>query len=335
VIRAQASQELDLTVTAGASPAAGNVSVDIEGHEGDPVSSNNRAMVSTQSRWRTDLAVTVPTGTTMVRTQTSTVDIAVNNQGPDAAPASRLTLQVASGLSAISATASAGSCTVTGSVVECDLGNLATNASATAHLVLRGEALGTATVGVLATADGIDVDDDQTATAYVQVTPLADVAVELAAAAGGKVAGTPYDYTATVRNNGPDAAPVHTSLTVTGATVAAATSPGGSCTVGGSSASCTLNALASGASTTITYRVTAASAGNVSADTSASVDGSDSAPTNNAANLTVSVAAPPSSSGGGGGGGGRFDVLALGLLGLLLAARQGVSAKSSRAPARR
>ena len=337
VIRAQSSKELEFTVTAAGAAATGDVRVDIEGHETDPVGSNNQAVAAAQSRWRTDLAVSVPANTSVVRTQTATLDIAVSNQGPDAAPASKLALQLAAGASAVSATPSVGSCTVAASTVNCDLGSLATNAGATVSLTLRGEAAGTATVGVQASADGLDVDDDQAATAYLRVTPLADVAVEIAAAAGNKVAGTPFNYTATVRNNGPDATEIRTSFAITGASVGAAVATGGSCAINNPSVTCTLNPLANGASTTITYTVTATSAGNVTVDASASIDGSDTTPANNAAAVAVSVAAPPPASGGGGGssggkggGGGRFDWLALGLLGVLLASRG-----STRAPAHR
>jgi photosystem II stability/assembly factor-like uncharacterized protein len=325
VIRALSSQDLEFTVTAGGTPATGDVSVEVEGHESDPAMANNQATVPTQSRWRTDLAVAVPASSSVVRTQTRAVDITVTNQGPDAAPAPKLSLQLAAGVSAISATVSVGTCAVTASTVNCELGTLATNAAGTVNLTLRGEAVGTAAIGVLATADGIDPDDDQAATAYVPVTPLADVAVELAAAAGSKVAGTPYSYTATVRNNGPDATGIHTGFTVAGATVSAATTPGGSCVVTSPTVACTLNSLASGANTSIVYTVSAAAAGNVSVDASAAIDGADSAPANNAATVAVSVASPPApaggGSGGGGGGGGRIDWVAAMLLGVLAAIR--------------
>ena len=207
----------------------------------------------------------------------------------------------------------------------------ATNSNATVHLTLRGDAVGTTTLGALATADGLDADDDQAATAYVRVTPLADAAVELAAAAGNKVAGTAYSYTATVRNNGPDAAEIRAGFTVSGASVSAATTASGTCTVTSSSADCTLNSLPSGTSTTINYTVNAAVAGNVTANVSVSIDGNDTASANNAVNLAIAVAAPSPPGGGagsgGGGGGGRFDWLAAGLLGLLLARRK-ISARA-------
>jgi len=337
VIRAQASQDLEFNVTANNIPGSGDVRVDIEGHEADPVSSNNQAMAAAQSRWRTDLSVAVPANPGVVRTQSTSVDITVNNQGPDTASSSKLALQVASGLSVVSATASAGSCTVTAPTVNCELGTLAADASATVHLTLQGDAVGTSTVGALATADGIDVDDDQAATAYVRVLPLADVGIEIAAAAGNKVAGTPFDYTATVRNNGPDATAVLANLAVTGAAVSRATTPGGGCASSGTTVSCTLNVLASGASTTITYTMSTAVAGDVNVAAFVSIDGNDSATANNTANVAIAVAAPPppASGGGGGassggGGGGRFDALALALLGLLLASRGWLPASARR-----
>ena len=151
------------------------------------------------------------------------------------------------------------------------------------------------------------------------------MAVEIAPAAGSKVAGTPFTYTATVRNNGPDATEVRTSLAITGATVSAASTSGGSCTVNNAAVACTLNSLANGASTTISYTVNAAGGGSVSVHASASIDGSDAVPSNNAATSAVSVSAPPSggsgSSSGGGGGGGRLDWLCAMWLATLAALR--------------
>ena len=46
-LRAQATQEIEFTVTAGATPATGNVGATIEGHEGDPVASNNQVVAAT------------------------------------------------------------------------------------------------------------------------------------------------------------------------------------------------------------------------------------------------------------------------------------------------
>jgi hypothetical protein len=212
------------------------------------------------------------------------------------------------------------------------LGTLAPAASAIVDVTMRADTVGAASITSTASSDGVDTNTDQSATTHVTIQPLSDTAVELAVAAGAKITGTPFQYTATVRNNGPDPARIEALFTATsvGATVTAATTAGGNCAVPASDrASCTLTELASGGSATITYTVSAALPGTLEATVVVLYrDSVDSSPLNNGDQELTPVSAPPpppvsgSSSGGGGKkGGGRFDWLAIALLGGLVLRR--------------
>jgi len=268
---------------------------------------------------------------TIGRSATATHNVIVGNNGPDAALNSRAEITFSSGLTALSATSGAGTCTVAGATVTCTLGTLAPAASVTVDVTMRADAVGTASINTQASSDGVDTNTDQTATTNVTIQPLSDTSVELAVAAGTKTTGTPFQYTATVRNNGPDPARIEALFTAmnSGTTVTTATTAGGTCAAPASDrVTCTLNELASGGSTTITYTVSAALAGTVEATVVVLYrDSVDSAPLNNADQELTPVSAPPppvsgSSSGGGGKkGGGRFDWLAIALLGVVVLRR--------------
>ena len=135
-----------------------------------------------------------------------------------------------------------------------------------------------------------------------------------------------------MRNNGPDAVEARSSFSITGARVTVATSAGGNCFVANPTVTCNLASLASGASTTISYTVSATEATTVNVSGSVSFDGEEAVPANNSVTLATSVnAAPATASTQKSGGGGRLDWLALGLLGLLAGRRR--ACRSHREPA--
>ena len=334
VLRGLGTQDFELTVTAGAVPTRGEVTASIQGHETDPDTANNAARVDVESRLRADMGVVTLPSRILGRSVTATHNVIVGNNGPDAAPNSRLVMTFSPGIAALSATSSVGTCTVAGATVTCTLGTLAPAASAIVDVSMRADTIGAAGITMQASSDGVDTNTDQSATTNVTIQPLADSAVELAVAAGAKTAGTPFQYTATVRNNGPDPARIEALFTATaaGATVTAATPSGGNCSVPASDrATCTLTELASGASATVTYTVNASVAGNVEAAVVVLYrDSVDTSPLNNGDQEITVVSAPPpppsggGSSSGGGKGGGRFDWLAIVLLGgVLLRSRLG------------
>jgi len=319
-VRINQTTSILLTLIASNGGSA-NVSVSVAGHEADPVSSNNSATAAVQATARADLAVTGPAAPTIGRTTSTNLDFTLTNQGPDIAANARVTFTLPAGLQATAATSPAGACTVTATLVTCALGTLNANAGTTAQLRVEAMNTGTHEVSTQLVSDAIDTDQDQNIRTSVVVQPLANLSVELAATSGTLTTGTPFQYTATIRNAGPDAAAPRADVTVTGATITTSTttSTSGLCVVSGSNVQCQLGDLASGGSTTVTLTVNAATAGSPSADASVTFTGTDPTTPDNRTTLTTTVTAPapPPGSSGGGGGGGRFDWLAALLLGAL------------------
>jgi hypothetical protein len=213
--------------------------------------------------------------------------------------------------------------------VICTLGTLDVNATTTVQLRVKGMTSGTQVVSVQLLSDSIDTDQDQIASTQVAVMPIADLSMEITAPAGTKTAGTPFQYTATIRNAGPDTAWANAVFTIAGASISTATATQGVCQVSAGNVTCNAGEIASGASATVTLTVSPAGAGTATAEASVSFQGVDSTSANDRATLSATiVAAPPSgggggssSSGGGGGGGGSLDWLALALLGGALVRR--------------
>ncbi|HEU5134508.1 MAG TPA: hypothetical protein VFU13_05130 [Steroidobacteraceae bacterium] len=333
-VRVNQSMAIPLTLVAAATPGSGSISISVAGHEADPVTANNSASAAVQTVRRADLVVSGPAGPTIARTTSINLDFTLASQGPDIAENARVTFTLPAGLQATAATSPTGACTVTASLVTCTLGTLNAGASTTAQLRVQGMTAGTHEVATQLASDAVDTDQDHSARTSVVVQANADLSVELAVTAGTLTTGTPFQYIATIRNLGPDAAAPRADLTVTGATITTATttSASGLCAVSGGSVQCQLGDLANAASTTVTLTVNPATAGSPSAEATVTFTGADPGAPNNRATLTATVTAPPpppasSSSGGGrGGGGGSLDWLVLGLLAGALA-RSGFRAR--------
>jgi photosystem II stability/assembly factor-like uncharacterized protein len=324
-VRLNQTATIAVTLVASATPGSGNATISVAGHEADPVSSNNAAAVTVSTARRSDLSVTGPASLTLARTSSADLDFTLTNQGPDMAENARLAISLSAGLQPTTATSPSGSCTVTPGLVICTLGTLNANATTTAQLRVQGMTSGTHVVSAQLLSDSMDTDQDQIASTPVVVQPSADLSMEITAPAGTKTAGTPFQYTATIRNAGPDTATPRAEFTIAGATITTATATQGLCLVSGANVSCNPGDIASGASATVTLTVNPAAAGTATAEATVSFPGADATSTNDRATLssTVEAAPPPSGGGGssGGGGGGGLDWLALALLAGALARR--------------
>lgn len=321
---------IPLTLAVSGVAASGNVTVTVDGHEADPVFTNDSVTGSLISVSRADLMVSAPGNTVLGHTTNRNLDFTLTNQGPDAAENVRLTFTVPVGLDVTASTLAGGTCAVAAQLVTCTLPSLAVNATAAAQLRVSGAAVGTFSVNAQATSDGVDADTDQNAAASVNVIPYADQTVELSTGATTRDVGVAFAYTVTVRNLGPDTSRPLVDFTVTGAAVASATTTTGTCALNAGAMRCELNDLASAGSTTITLNLTTTAAGTASVQADVVWIGSlDPVSTNNRATLNTTIVTPPppppppssSSSSGGGGGGGRFDWLVLALLAGALACR--------------
>jgi hypothetical protein len=260
--------------------------------------------------------------------------VTVRNSGPNN-PAVSITIPV-TGASISNAVASYGSCTHNGSTANCTIPQLDNGGSQVITITASSAVPGTASATATASLAGFDPDTaNNSATAETAVRAVADIGVAIVDSADPVTAGGVLSYLVTLTTAGPSSGNVRLTVPVTGSTVTGATpSQGGTCTVAAGSVTCDFAPMDFSPST-VNIVINSATAGTVTATATATFSGTDPVAANNSATATTTVNAPPSSGsssggGGGGGGGGRFDWLALGLLGLLLASRGWL-----RVPARR
>jgi hypothetical protein len=116
------------------------MSVYVFGRELELAPNDNQLGIGVNVLARADLAVTA-TGTTSALIDTAVSYTAtVANSGPNASAATTLVVQAPAGISILTRTPSVGTCAAAGATITCDLGALASGASATVALT------GTATV---------------------------------------------------------------------------------------------------------------------------------------------------------------------------------------------
>ncbi len=326
-----APQRIDvpLTLTAGSAPMLGALSASVVAHESDPAPNDNSISTPIEIKRLADLGVTLASSATSLDHHAAlTLTATVTNTGPNASSATKVAIELGTALTYQGATPSKGACTQTGTIVTCTLGVMDPTASATVAIAVVADGLGTLSASAVVSDAGLQdpVGANDSGTASVTSRSVADLAVQITDAADPVTAGESLSYTATVTNNGPDDA---TSATVTisigGATVTSATSPQGSCLPNGTTAICTLNALANGATATVTVGANATTAGTATAAANVTSTGTDKTAGNDAASQSTTINAAPSGGGGssGGGGGGAFGELeVLALLALVLGRRR-------------
>ncbi|GAA5155440.1 DUF11 domain-containing protein [Nocardioides marinquilinus] len=193
-----------------------------------------------------------------------TWDVSVTNSGPSVARAVVLTDEVPAALTGVTADlldGAADACTVTGSSVECVLGDLPATGSGSQVVVRIGGDLPAGFTGDLDNTAVVDsptdtTPADNTSTSAGTAQPAADVSVTKTRPSGEVVAGTPVTWRVVVTNNGPSVArtvvvadDVEPALTG----VTAVTDSGASCTVSArNEIDCALGDLAVGDPVTVT-----------------------------------------------------------------------------------
>ena len=178
---------------------------------------------------------------------TVTLSVDVKNLGPGDASGVVLDAALPSGLRAVSATSTVGSCDTS---VRCSIGALPVDSKATATIVATGTEAGTFTPSASAAGSEPDPDAGNDAAASVvtvKPAPVADLSVALSDAPDPVVAGGTISYTARINNGGPNVArdvtftdPLPPGLTLT------SLSPTTRCTLAGGTISCAFGSLGSG-----------------------------------------------------------------------------------------
>lgn len=285
--------------------AAGSVSntVTVASALADPNNANNSATRAlTVQAVGSDMTLTKaaspaiqPIGGTVTYTLTA------RNLGPSPVPAGAVitvTDPVPAAMNVVSATGTGWTCGVAANTVTCTRsGPLALNASApaitiTSTTLTAGVISNTACVAATGTAGDSDAGNDCNTAATTTTATTADVAISQTASPNPVAGGFPLTYTLTVTNNGPDPA---TSVVVTDALATAAfvsaTPSVGTCS-GTSTVTCSLGALAVGASETIVIIIrplNGPGTRNNTATVSSQIG--DNVPANNSSTIPVTITA--------------------------------------------
>ena len=301
-LAAGATATITLTVTAP--NEGGTIAVNtarVTANEADPNQGNNQdtapAITVTP---QADLSITKTDSPDPVFANgTLTYTVTVTNAGPSTAAGVVVTDNLPAGVTFTSATPSQGTCTPPangdGGTVTCNLGSLAPGASATVSIVVTAPAEGgqiTNTASV--TAETADQNpNNNSATATTTVEAVTDLAIDKSGPATA-VAGTNITYTLAVTNNGPSSS---TGGTVTDVLPAGATfvSASGACTNAAGTVSCSVGALAAGATQTftITVRVAPDFVGALVNTATVTANETDPTPANNTDAVTTTIVAEP------------------------------------------
>ncbi len=222
--------------------AAGSItnSASATGNGTDTDTSNNSASATTTVNPGTDLALTKSGSPDPVANGGDlTYTLVVTNNGPSTNSAVSVTDTLPNGMSLVSASTTypGGSCPPSslGGFVGCNLGVMASGASATITIVVRHTTplTGSITVTNTATVSGKETDynsSNNSASATTTVTPGADVSVTKSVTSGQPVAGQTMTYHVVVSNAGPDTPAVTLTDTLPkGVTFRSYTSSQGKC----------------------------------------------------------------------------------------------------------
>jgi hypothetical protein len=322
-LRVGQNRDIPFTMAVGAAPSHAVIVASAGGHERDPISSDNSQSIAVASGQVADMGVTWGSNTNAVdRGGSVTLTATVINNGPSSSSASQLVLELP-GLTVQSMTPG-GACAQQANTLTCNLGPIAF--AQRSEIQVQAVAASPGFLETTARITGADTDENAAndfKTNIITSRPLADASVEVSAGAGTATVGQNFQFTAIVRNAGPDAAPATLSVNLTGGTITSIASNTGACNVTGGVAQCALNPIAANGSASANINVTPGTAGTMTASATVVLGGTDGAAGNNSANTSVTVAAaasspPPANNGG---GGGRFEWLGLALLALALGVR--------------
>ncbi|MBJ7458203.1 MAG: DUF11 domain-containing protein [Thermoleophilaceae bacterium] len=228
----------------------------VTGDQTDPVPGNNSDTEVIPLGTTADLVVTkaVSTGdpSTIINHDETAFTITVTNDGPSDALNVELVDDLPLGLSCVSTTPAASGCSaVAGADVTWTIGTVVAGETVTLNMTVRGESVGTdwtnTATGSTTTTESSTANNSDSAD--VTVTPMADLAIDKTASASPSVAsGGDFHYTLTITNNGPDDAVTPEVTDTLPAGIAYLSHSfevgSGTCTVAGQLLSCDLPTMA-------------------------------------------------------------------------------------------
>ena len=278
-----ASATATIIVTVGSSGDLTNTA-SVTSEVADPDEVDNTAEEITSVTPNADLALTKSGSPDPVLVGVNlTYTLAVTNSGPSDATGVVLTDTLPAGVSFVSASQG---CAESGGTVTCNLGSLASSASASVTIVVvpgsAGELNNTASV----TSDVTDPSaENNTATTTTTADPAADLTITKSGSPDTVLVGNNLTYTLTLTNGGPsDATGVVLTDTLPAAVDFVSASPG--CVQSSGSVTCDINSLAAGGNAAVTIVVAPNTAGELTNSASVTSDVTDPIAGNNTATVT-------------------------------------------------
>jgi uncharacterized repeat protein (TIGR01451 family) len=255
--------------------------------------------VVTRSPCTADIQVVKTGPATVAAGGQLTWTVSTTNNGPGAATGVSVADTLPAGTTFVSASAG---CTAASGTVTCDIGNLASGATATRQITVS-VPTGLAGTTLVNTATGsADQTDDtpgnNTGTATTTVVTVAptdfNLTIRKTALDTTPELNVPFSYAIDVTNSGPATARqvVVTDTVPSALTILSATVPGGTCTISAQKVRCTIATIAAGATVRATIRVRPIRAGTVTNTAAVTSTPADRTPTDNTSQTTTPVLAP-------------------------------------------
>lgn len=258
-----------VNVTATVSPSATGTlanSATATSPTADPSATNNTGTATDPVTASADLLITkTAQPSPVIAGQPVTYTLTVRNAGPSDSRGVTVRDAVPAPLTYTSSTASQGTCSETGGVVDCALGTVPAGGTATVTVV-AGVPAGTPPNDLdnTATVDATTPDPDRadnTATYTLTTTAQANLTMTKTVSPDPVIAGRPVTYTLTVRNTGPSDAQVVQARDVVPSAItglSASSNDGTPCGIAGQTVTCTRPTLANGAQFVVTITGTVA-----------------------------------------------------------------------------
>jgi large repetitive protein len=275
----------------------------VEAEEGDPNPENNTDTATTTVGPAADLSITKTMGAAQAG-KPLTYTLAITNNGPSTSSAVTVKDTLPAGTTFQSAAPSQGTCAANGQAVTCQLGPLASGASAQVSITVEVSASAGGTLRNTATVEGPEPDPNKSNNESSVEGPIApappsapNLKVVKTASTSTPEVGVPFTYDVAVTNlSGATAKNVKVVDTLNGPVVVGAVKPeSGSCHVKGSKIECSIPQIPVGKTVHIRYTVTAKMAGKLSNTASAEAANGETAPANNHAVKGVTAKSPTGS----------------------------------------
>jgi uncharacterized repeat protein (TIGR01451 family) len=254
-------------------------------------------------------ATIVSAPATLVLNASDSATVQVTNNGPFAASAITLTIDLPAGTTASDATPGQGSCTISNPTVTCELGALQVDGTVDTEITIVGDSMASSgALAITANAHESDTDDTNNSdSTTIESLRSLDLGVTLAADQPTINNGDTVTYTAVVSNQGPNAS-AEAELTIAldaGLAFVSAAPAQGSCSDTGGTVVCQLGVINDGADVSVTVEASATAAGELTtsatiADASAiDANGADDSTSaaitaNPLADISVALAGEPS-----------------------------------------